>query len=98
MTTIGTRLFTLFHGRSVGRDSAGNRYYRSRGDTRWEGRERRWVVYKGPVDASRVPPEWHAWLHHDDRPPLAGAASLSMAAAASAERDRYGGRLSASGP
>ena len=21
-------------------------------------------MYSGPVEASRVPPEWHAWLHH----------------------------------
>jgi NADH:ubiquinone oxidoreductase subunit len=70
MTTIGTRLFTLFHGRPVGRDSAGNRYYRSRGGAHREGRERRWVVYNGAVDASRVPPEWHAWLHHTTDLPL----------------------------
>jgi hypothetical protein len=29
-----------------------------------DGKERRWVVYEGEVDGSRVPPEWHAWLHH----------------------------------
>ena len=25
---------------------------------------RRWVLYKGANDASRVPSEWHGWLHH----------------------------------
>ncbi|NJR13788.1 MAG: hypothetical protein HC779_05890 [Phyllobacteriaceae bacterium] len=24
---------------------------------------RRWVIYNGSNDASRVPPEWHGWLH-----------------------------------
>ena len=69
MATIGTRLFTLLCGALVGQDDAGNRYYRER--RRPTGRrERRWVVYEGEVEASRVPPEWHRWLHHStDEPP-----------------------------
>ena len=33
-------------------------------------RERRWVIYDGANDASRVPSEWHGWLHgaFDDVP------------------------------
>src|SRR3546814_19312322 len=27
------------------------------------GRRRRWVVDNGEDEASRVPPEWHHWLH-----------------------------------
>src|SRR5579884_273352 len=27
-------------------------------------REKRWVIYNGEPEASKVPPEWHAWLHH----------------------------------
>ena len=36
-----------------------------------ESRERRWVVYNGIVEASKVPSEWHGWLHHstNDLPP-----------------------------
>jgi NADH:ubiquinone oxidoreductase subunit len=60
--TIGTRLFTLFKGRLVGKDEQGNRYYEERGRPGARHR-RRWVMYKGAVEASRVPPEWHAWLH-----------------------------------
>ena len=68
MATIGTRLFTLLHGALVGRDDAGNRYYRER--RRPAGRrERRWVVYEGEVEASRVPPDWHRWLHHGAESP-----------------------------
>ncbi|MDZ7588155.1 MAG: NADH:ubiquinone oxidoreductase subunit NDUFA12 [Parasphingorhabdus sp.] len=58
--TIGTALFSSRHGVSVGEDASGNRYFRSKG----KGPERRWVIYAGANDASRVPPEWHGWLHH----------------------------------
>lgn len=56
--TIGTRLFTWRKGEQVGEDSLGNRYFRERKGPR------RWVIYKDLADASRVPPEWHGWLHH----------------------------------
>ncbi len=65
--TLGTRLFTMWRGERVGEDDAGNRYFRDkkpRSGSRAGTRERRWVVYAGEVEASRVPPEWHAWLHH----------------------------------
>ena len=61
--TIGTRLFTMLNGELVGKDSQGNAYYRSK-RTLKGARERRWVVYDGKVEASRVPPAWHSWLHH----------------------------------
>jgi NADH:ubiquinone oxidoreductase subunit len=68
--TIGTRIMTWFRGELVGADSTGNRYFRDkrhlaavRGGGR-PSREKRWVLYAGEVEASRVPPEWHAWLHH----------------------------------
>lgn len=49
-------------GKPVGTDRAGNRYYRAKPRPGYT-RERRWVVYKGEPEASKVPPEWHAWLH-----------------------------------
>ena len=60
--TIGTGLFTSRHGDMVGEDHLGNRYYRSK--PKQGERERRWVIYDGANDASRVPPEWHGWLHN----------------------------------
>jgi NADH:ubiquinone oxidoreductase subunit len=70
MTTFGTRLLTWLRGELVGTDSYGNSYYRlkndkpsGRGGGRFS-RERRWVIYKGEPEGSKVPPEWHAWLHH----------------------------------
>lgn len=65
MATIGTRLFTWLRGELVGEDQFGNRYYREKGKpTGPFGRERRWVIYKGKPEASKVPPAWHIWLHY----------------------------------
>ena len=60
--TIGTAIFTSRKGEEVGSDAAGNRYYRSKNVKEGQ-RERRWVIYDGANDASRVPTEWHGWLH-----------------------------------
>jgi NADH:ubiquinone oxidoreductase subunit len=68
--SLGTLIFTWFHGALVGRDRFGNRYYRERGAKAlvkgggMESRERRWVLYEGVAEPSKVPGEWHAWLHH----------------------------------
>ena len=62
--TIGTRLFTWMRGAPVGEDEFGNRYYQERRAPTDGRRRRRWVMYQGEAEASRVPPEWHAWLHH----------------------------------
>ena len=60
--TIGTSVFTSLKGEQVGTDAAGNRYYRSK-KVKDGQRERRWVIYDGANDASKVPAEWHGWLH-----------------------------------
>jgi len=54
--TIGTILHTWIHGVAVGSDGFGNRYYQSKDGNR------RWVLYRGTIDASLTPPEWNAWL------------------------------------
>ena len=60
--TIGTHLWSSRNGEHVGTDAQGNTYFRTK--TVKDGqRERRWVIYDGANDASRVPPEWHGWLH-----------------------------------
>lgn len=59
---LGTRFHTWRHGTRVGEDEAGNIYYE--GGTDSEGRTRRWVIYNGPAEASRIPPGWHGWMHH----------------------------------
>ena len=56
-TSWGTSIISRRNGEEVGRDEAGNIYFRHRKDSR-----RRWVIYDGSNDSSRVPPGWNAWL------------------------------------
>lgn len=64
------RLTARLSGRKVGTDRFGNAYFESRGDFLGYGRKRRWVIYNGRAEATKVPPEWHAWLHHTTDTPL----------------------------
>ena len=62
--TIGTQIFTARHGVKVGEDDQGNVFYQSKDA------KKRWVIYNGEAEASRVAPDWHGWLHHTwDEPP-----------------------------
>lgn len=62
--TMGMRLWTALHGRYVGMDECGNRYFQHRKN------DRRWVMFNGPIEASAIPPGWHGWIHHRvDTPP-----------------------------
>lgn len=67
--TIGTHWWSFKNGEHVGTDVQGNKYYRSKRVKEGQ-QERRWVIYDGPNDASRVPSEWHGWLHgsYDELP------------------------------
>ena len=60
--TIGTLIDSSLRGEKVGTDVQGNAYFRAK-KRHNDGRERRWVIYSGANDASRVPAEWHGWLH-----------------------------------
>lgn len=68
--TLMMRILTSMNGRPVGTDGAGNRYYESKKGLDPSGRRRRWVMYAGEVEASTIPPEWHAWLHYTTDEPL----------------------------
>ncbi len=60
--TLISKLFA----RQVGVDDYGNTYYESRDI--WPNasqRKKRWVVYKGEQEASKVPSSWHNWLHYN---------------------------------
>lgn len=65
--TIGTS-WALRGKARIGEDAMGNVYFEGGRDG--SGIARRWVIYAGANDASRVPPEWFGWLHHqtDDVP------------------------------
>lgn len=62
--TLGTQLFTARRGVKVGADAQGNVYYQTADG------KKRWVIYNGEMEASRIAPDWHGWLHHTwDQPP-----------------------------
>jgi len=68
--TWGTRLTIWRQGRFVGKDEFGNRYYVQKRGVGPLGVPRRWVVYTDLAEPSKVPPDWHGWLHYTvDRPP-----------------------------
>ncbi len=56
--TLNTMLYTRRKGVKVGEDATGNVYYRNADDSK------RWVMFNGEVEASRIDADWHGWLHH----------------------------------
>ena len=62
--TWGTQFYTWRNGVKVGDDNEGNSYFETSDG------KRRWVIFNGEAEASRVNPDWHGWLHHTwDEPP-----------------------------
>ena len=104
--TLGTAIFSWRNGERVGTDSLGNVYFRAKkGD-------KRWVIYKGSNDASRIPPEWYSWIHrqidaHPDealppvrkfqKPPRPNATGTAEAYRPAGALERGGQRAAASG-
>ena len=87
--TLGTQLFTWRNGVRVGEDEAGNAFYQTRDG------KRRWVIYNGEAEASRVSPDWHGWLQRPADPGRADAQALGEAA--SGKPHRHGGGLCPAG-
>ena len=54
--TLGTFIYTLFAGKLIGLDQFGNKYYSN-------SKGRRWVIYKDNIESSKIPPDWHSWIH-----------------------------------
>ena len=55
--TFGTRLQTIFFGNFVGEDEFGNKYYENKK------RNKRWVIYNGEIEATKIPVDWYSWIH-----------------------------------
>lgn len=66
---FGTRLIIWWRAQLVGEDEFGNRYYEDRKPDHL-GHKKRWVKYKGIPEASKIPADWHSWMHYvqDDLP------------------------------
>ncbi len=55
--TLGTFLYTLFFGKFVGKDNSGNKYYQN-------SKGKRWVIYNGEINASKIESDWYQWMHY----------------------------------
>lgn len=65
-------LFTIArNAKQVGSDEFGNRYFECLSSKEsYDGRKRRYVLYRGYAEPSKVPADWHGWLHYTfDQPP-----------------------------
>ena len=72
LSNVYMLVHTALKGKLVGIDSFGNKYYKAK-PRRGTTHDRRWVMYAQEAEASRVPPEWHGWLHHQtDDVPVSG--------------------------
>ncbi|GAA0728120.1 NADH:ubiquinone oxidoreductase subunit NDUFA12 [Sphingomonas japonica] len=107
--TIGTSL-ALRGKKAMGEDALGNRYFMGGKDT--AGNPRRWVIYNGSNDSSRVPPEWFSWLHGQvddvpdralppprvwEKPALANATGTALAYRPPGALEQGGARVRATG-
>ena len=54
--TLGTKIKTILFGKLIGTDQLGNKYYTNKSG-------KRWVIYSGEIDASKIPNEWYSWIH-----------------------------------
>ena len=54
--TFGTRINTILFGKLIGEDNFGNKYYESKSG-------KRWVIYNGEIEATKIPVEWYSWIH-----------------------------------
>ena len=55
--TLGTFLYTLFFGKFAGKDNSGNKYYQNN-------KGKRWVIYNGEINASKIESDWYQWMHY----------------------------------
>ncbi|ETX14219.1 NADH dehydrogenase [Roseivivax halodurans JCM 10272] len=62
-STLNTAIYTRRNGQKVGEDAQGNIFYQTKDG------KRRWVIFNGEAEASRVDPDWHGWLHHTWKEP-----------------------------
>ncbi len=54
----------------VGTDEFGNCYFEKKSVSQ-NGKKKRFVIYKGMVEASKIPSNWHSWIHYtSDKAPI----------------------------
>ena len=68
--SVGTSLYTLFYGNLVGEDDLKNKYYCDSKKFN-DFNSKRWVIFNGVAEPTKIPPHWHAWLHKTiNEPPI----------------------------
>tara|TARA_Y100000817_G_scaffold67691_1_gene51345 strand:- start:48 stop:428 length:381 start_codon:yes stop_codon:yes gene_type:complete len=55
--TVGTFIYTILFGKFVGKDDSDNKYYQNK-------KGKRWVIYKGEINASKIDSDWFSWIHY----------------------------------
>lgn len=61
--SIITRTLIRIFAKKVGEDQYGNKYYLGN-NSNYLGQKKRYVIFKGMDESSKVPPVWHSWLHY----------------------------------
>jgi len=65
---LGTIIYTWIYGNFVGSDEYGNKYYCN--SKKFNNPDsKRWIMFKGDIEASKIPPHWHSWLHKTTNDP-----------------------------
>lgn len=54
---IISQIFIKLFNKKIGSDIFGNSYYENK-------QGKRFVVYKGIAEPSKIPAEWHSWIHY----------------------------------
>lgn len=57
MNNFFNKLLIKIFTKQVGKDEFGNSYFISKSG-------KRYVIYNGIAEASKIPPNWHLWLHN----------------------------------
>jgi NADH:ubiquinone oxidoreductase subunit len=65
LSRFGLLLYTKIFGRYIGQDRFNNRYYTTKTNPK-----KRWVLYNGVYDPSKISVEWYGWLHFLNDTPL----------------------------
>lgn len=56
--------------RQVGEDEFGNRYFQNKAG-------KRFVIYNGIAEASKIPADWHGWIHYSYQEPPSASKKFS---------------------
>ena len=69
--SIFFKVYCFIFAKKIGVDEYGNTYFTKKSySPKNNFRERRFIIYNGIVEASKVPQRWNAWLHHvEEKPP-----------------------------